>query len=100
MTSGRSALASEVAPLLAAGVRDFNLEVWTALVGPANLSVAAQARLNAEVSRIIRDTETREKLFNQGWQAVGSAPEGLVGRIRSESAILSGIINARGIKIE
>ncbi len=100
LTSGRSPLASEIAPLADAGVRDFNLEVWTALVGPANLSTAAQARLNAEVSNIIRDADTRQKLFNQGWQAVGTAPEGLSSRIKSETAIMGGIITTRNIKAE
>ena len=100
LTSGRSSLASEIAPLADAEIRDFNLEVWTALVGPANLSKAAQARLNAEVSKIIRDADTRQKLFNQGWQAVGTSPEGLVGRIKSETASVKDIIAMRGIKIE
>ena len=100
LTSGRSPLATEIAPLADAEIRDFNLEVWTALVGPANLSKAAQARLNAEVSKIIRDADTRQKLFNQGWQAVGTSPEGLVGRMKSETAIMGGIIAMRGIKIE
>ena len=100
LTSGRSALASEIPSLADAEVRNFNLEVWTALVGPANLSKAAQARLAKEVPAIIRDNETRQKLFNQGWQAVGTAPEGLVSRIRSETAIMGGIIATRGIKIE
>lgn len=100
LTSGRSALAAEIPSLADAGVRNFNLEVWTALVGPAKLSKAAQARLNQEVSRIIRDSDTRQKLFNQGWQAVGTSPEGLLSRIRSETAIMSSIIAMRGIKIE
>jgi tripartite-type tricarboxylate transporter receptor subunit TctC len=100
LTSGRSSLASEVPPLADADVRNFNLEVWTALVGPANLSAAAKARLDAEVSRIIRDADTRQKLFNQGWQAVGTSPEGLSSRIRSETAIMSGIIATSGIKLE
>ncbi|NQW94647.1 MAG: tripartite tricarboxylate transporter substrate binding protein [Polaromonas sp.] len=100
LTSGRSTLATEIAPLADAEIRDFNLEVWTALVGPASLSKTAQARLNAEVSKIIRDADTRQKLFNQGWQAVGTAPEGLVGRMKSETAIMGGIIAMRGIKIE
>ena len=100
LTSGRSPLASEIAPLADAEVRNFNLEVWTALVGPANLSKAAQARLNAEVSKIIRDADTRQKLFNQGWQAVGTSPEGLTSRIKSETAIMGGIIAMRGIKLE
>ncbi len=100
LTSGRSPLATEIAPLADAEVRNFNLEVWTALVAPANLSKAAQARLNAEVSRIIRDADTRQKLFNQGWQAVGTSPEGLTSRIKSETAIMSGIIAMRNIKLE
>ena len=100
LTSGRSALATEIAPLADADIRNFSLEVWTALVGPANLSKAAQAKLNAEVSKIIREADTRQKLFNQGWQAVGTSPEGLASRVKSETAILGGIIAMRGIKIE
>ena len=100
LTGGRSALAGEIPSLADADVRNFNLEVWTALVGPAKLSKAAQARLNQEVSRIIRDSDTRQKLFNQGWQAVGTSPEGLISRIRSETAIMGGIIAMRGIKVE
>ncbi|WP_332775526.1 Bug family tripartite tricarboxylate transporter substrate binding protein [Polaromonas sp.] len=100
LTSGRSALATEIPPLADAEVRNFNLEVWTALVGPAKLSKAAQARLNQEVSKAIRDNDTRQKLFNQGWQAVGTSPEGLLSRIRNETAIMGGIIAMRGIKVE
>jgi tripartite-type tricarboxylate transporter receptor subunit TctC len=100
LASGRSPLAGDIAPLADAGLRDVHLEVWTALVGPASLSPAARARLNAEVSRIIRDPETRQKLFAQGWQAVGTSPEGLSSRLRSEAALMSDIITTRGIKIE
>ena len=81
-------------------MKDFKLEVWTALVGPANLSPAAQARLALEVPRIIRDADTRQKLFNQGWQAMGTSPEGLRSRLKDETAILGNIIQTRGIKIQ
>lgn len=100
LTTGRSALVPEVAPLADAGVRDFKLEVWTALVGPASLSKAAQDRLNAEVPDLIRNAETRQKLFNQGWQAVGTSPDGLKSRVKEEASIMNGIISARGIKLE
>ena len=100
LTSGRSALATEIPSLADAEVRNFSLEVWTALVGPANLSKAAQTKLNAEVSKIIRDADTRQKLFHQGWQAVGTSPEGLTSRIKDETAIMGGIIAMRGIKVE
>jgi tripartite-type tricarboxylate transporter receptor subunit TctC len=100
LTSGRSALVPDVASLADAGLRDFNLEVWTALVGPASLSAAAQAKLATEVSKAIRDSETRQKLFNQGWQAVGTSPDGLKSRVKSEANIMGSIISMRGIKID
>ena len=100
LAGGRSSLAPEVPPLAEAGVQNVNLEVWNALIGPARLSKAAQARLAQEVPRIIRDADTRQKLFNQGWNAVGTSPEGLRTRIREESAILGNIIQTRNIKIE
>lgn len=100
LTSGRSALVPELAPLADAGLRDFNLEVWSALVGPASLSKAAQARLSVEVPKIIRSAETRQRLFNQGWQAVGTSPEGLKSRVREEAAIMSKIITSGGIRLE
>jgi tripartite-type tricarboxylate transporter receptor subunit TctC len=100
LTSGRSALVPELPSLNDAGLRDFNLEVWTALVGPANLSPAAQARLATEVSKAIRDNDTRQKLFNQGWQAVGTSAEGLKSRVKSEASIMGGIIAMRGIRVE
>lgn len=100
LAGGRSALVPEVPPLAEAGVRNVNLEVWTALIGPASLSKAAQMRLSQEVPRIMRDADTRQKLFNQGWQAVGTSPDGLKSRIKDEAAILGNIIQMRGIKIE
>ncbi len=100
LASGRSALVPEVAPLSDAGVKNINLEVWTALIGPARLSAAAKARLADVVPRIIRDADTQQKLFNQGWQAAGTSPEGLKARVKDEAALLGGIIQSRGIRLE
>ena len=100
LTGGRSLLAPDVPPLTEAGLKNVNLEVWTALIGPARLSRAAQVRLAQEVPRILRDEDTRQKLFAQGWQAVGTSPEGLSSRLKNETAILGNIIQTRGIKIE
>ncbi len=103
LTSGRSALVPEVAPLSdsgEAGLKNVDLEVWNALVGPANLSKAAQARLGFEVPRILRDPDVRQKLFSQGWQAVGTSPEGLSSRLRQETTLLGNIISTRGIRLD
>jgi tripartite-type tricarboxylate transporter receptor subunit TctC len=100
LTTGRSTLAPEIPSLAEAGVRDFNLDVWTALVGPATLSKAAQERLNAAVQTVMRSDEARQRLFSQGWQAVATSPEGLRTRVRAEAAQMSRIISQRGIKVD
>jgi tripartite-type tricarboxylate transporter receptor subunit TctC len=100
LTAGRSILVPNVPPLADAGVKDFTLEVWTALVGSAKLPPAAAARMARAVSEVARQPEARQRLFNQGWQAVGTAPEGLRLRVTDESAQLAKIIASRGIKGE
>ena len=100
LTSGRSTLAPNTPPLRDAGVQNLNLEVWNALVGPARLSPAAQARLAQVVPAILRDADTRQKLFNQGWQAVGSSAAVLTQRLQDENALLGNIVTLRGIKLE
>ncbi len=100
LAGGRSSLVPDIAPLADAGIKNVNLEVWNALIGPTRLPAAAQARLAAEVPRIIRDADTRQKLFSQGWNAVGTSPEGLKSRIREETAILRNIIQSRRILLE
>jgi tripartite-type tricarboxylate transporter receptor subunit TctC len=99
LTSGRSTLVPEIPSLAEAGVRDFNLEVWNALIGPANLSKAAQARITQELAVIMKQPEVRQRFFDQGWQAVGTSPDGLRARVKEEAAIMAKIIAANGIKL-
>ncbi len=100
LTGGRSTLVPELGALSEIGVKQFNLEVWTALIGPAQLSKAAQQRLAQEVPAVVRSATTHQRLFTQGWNAVGSSPEGLRRRVADESAILGGIIRSANIKTE
>jgi len=101
VTSGRSVLAPEVPPLADAGVKDFQLEVWTALVGPASLSKAAQSRLAQVLPAVLQNPETRQQLFNQGWQAPGTAsPAALQARVKEETKIMQNIISSQNIRIE
>ncbi|MCY1382531.1 hypothetical protein D9M69_705600 [compost metagenome] len=71
-----------------------------ALLGPANLSKTAQARISREIEIVMKDPDVRRKLFEQGWQAVGTSPDGMRTRVKEEAAIMSKIIATRGIKIQ
>lgn len=94
----RSSLVPELPTLREIGVTGTDLEVWTALVGPASLPKPVVAKLSSVVVDLLRQPETRSRLLNAGWQAAGTAPEGLANRMREDTALLGGIIRSRGIK--
>ena len=97
-SSGRSALVPELPSLAEAGVQGFNLEIWNAIAAPNSLPQPVVARLSALFSAIARAPEMRQKLFQQGWQVVGSSAEGLARRIQLDTALLGGVIALRGIQ--
>lgn len=96
----RSPLAPEIPSLLELGVRMDPLEVWTALVGPASLSRAAQDRIAREVPALLKEAELRQRLLAGGWDPQGSSGAALAARVRDETRIFAGIIQARGIRLE
>jgi len=99
-SAGRSTLAPGVPSLAEAGVKDFQLEIWNAVAGPASLPKPVVARLSALLSEIARSPEVRQRLFQQGWQVTGGTSEALALRIKSDTAVLGKIIRERGIKAE
>ncbi len=99
-SSGRSTLAPELPSLSDAGVKDFNLEIWNAVAAPASMPKAHIDKLAAAVSNIVRSPDMRQRLFLQGWQAVGSSPDALANRIRTDTQVLGNIIRAQQINAE
>lgn len=100
VASGRCILVPDVAPLSASGLSGVDLEVGTALVGPARLSAGAKERLAREIPRLAREEDLRQTLFRQGWQAVGGSPEALTGRVREEAATMRKIIAIPGVALD
>lgn len=96
-SSGRSLLVPEFPSLAEAGVKDFQLEIWTAAAGPASMPKPIVDRLSTLISEIARSPEVRQKLFQQGWQVAGTSSEGLANRVKADTALLGSVIRARGI---
>jgi tripartite-type tricarboxylate transporter receptor subunit TctC len=97
-SSGRSILTPDLPSLSEAGVKDFQLEIWNAVAAPVSMPAAQVSRLSAVISEIVRSSEIRGKIFQQGWQAVGSAPEGLKNRILADTQALGRIIKDQNIQ--
>ncbi|WP_090138624.1 tripartite tricarboxylate transporter substrate binding protein [Limnohabitans sp. DM1] len=98
-STGRSPVAAEVPSLSEIGVKDYQLEIWNAVAAPSSMPAAVSSKLSAVISEIVRAPEIRERLFQQGWQVVGSSPEGLRNRIESDTKALGDIIRSQKIEV-
>ena len=98
-SSGRSALVPDVPSLADAGVKNYQLEIWNAVAAPASMPAAHVQKLSAIVSEIVRSPDMRQRLFQQGWQVVGSSPEGLKNRIDADTQALGNIIRQQKIEL-
>ena len=96
--TGRSTLTPDIPSLSEAGVKNFQMEIFNAMAAPATMPTAHIQQLSVLVSDIVRAPEMRAKLFHQGWQVVGSSPEGLANRIASDTAALGHIIRSQKIE--
>ena len=93
----RSTLVPEIPSLAEAGIEDLNLEIWNAVAAPATMPKPVVARLSSLFSEITRSPDMRAKLFQQGWQAVGSSSEGLANRIQADAKTMGDVIRSARI---
>ncbi|MDD5029415.1 MAG: tripartite tricarboxylate transporter substrate binding protein [Rhodoferax sp.] len=96
-SSGRSTLLPDLPSMAEAGVVNFNLEIWNAMAAPKSLPKPVVARLSALISELARSPEIRQKLYQQGWQVVGSSPEGLANRIQADTQAFGAVIKTLGL---
>jgi tripartite-type tricarboxylate transporter receptor subunit TctC len=100
-SAGRSSLVPDVPALSETGLpglKGFQLEIWNAVAAPARMPAAHIQKVSAALVEIVRRPDMREKLFNMGWQVVGTSPEGLAKRIQADTAQMSRVIAAQGIQ--
>jgi tripartite-type tricarboxylate transporter receptor subunit TctC len=96
----RSMLASDLPTLRETGILGADVELWTALAGPASLPPAIREKLGAAIIEVVRAEETRQRLIAVGWQPSPSTADGLRIRMRSDMKTFGGIIMMRSIRAE
>jgi tripartite-type tricarboxylate transporter receptor subunit TctC len=91
----------DVPTVAESGFPGFEAPVWMALVVPARTPPEAVRRLHAELARIIRAPEMKEKLWDRQWiDPIGSTPEEAARVVREETAKWARIGRALGIALE
>jgi tripartite-type tricarboxylate transporter receptor subunit TctC len=99
-----SAKATDLLPnvpsLAEVGVKDYEAELWWAVIAPAGLPPVVAAKINADVTRIVKSPTMQQRLVAQGARPIGSTPDELTAFMQAESAKWARVIKDAGIKGE
>ena len=96
----RSPILADVPTLAESGFPGFDMVSWQGLVAPAGTPKPIIDKLNAELARVLKTPEMRDKMFGLGTEVVANTPEQFAQYIRDETAKWSKIVKAAGIKLE
>lgn len=96
----RSPLLPDVPTMAEQNVTGFETNYWYGVLGPAGMPKPIVTRLNREVVKIVRTPEFKQKMIEQGAEAVGNTPEEFAKIIKSDLAKWTKLVNDAGIKTE
>ena len=96
----RAASLPDVPAIAEAGVPGYETIQWSAVLAPARIPRAIVTRLNAEIDRILKVEEIRQRLANLGVEAAGGSPGQFAAYLREEIAKWSRLIKETGLRVE
>jgi tripartite-type tricarboxylate transporter receptor subunit TctC len=82
------------------GLVDHESEIPNGVMVPARTSATIVQRLYKEVTAIVAQPDTRERIVGLGYTVISSTPEQFAAQIRNEVAKWSKVIKSAGIKAE
>lgn len=97
-STGRSSLVPHLPSLSELGVPGIQLEIWNAVAAPARMNPAHIRQVSVALAEIVRRPSVREQIFAQGWQVVGTSPEGLAHRVRVDTQRMREVIERNNIR--
>jgi tripartite-type tricarboxylate transporter receptor subunit TctC len=100
-TRNRTAAAPDI-PTVAEELNlpDYEVDSWCAMFAPAKTPAAIVARMQRDVARVVLLPEVKQKLLEQGADAVGSSAEELDHVVKSEIKRWAEVIREAKIKLE
>lgn len=97
--SARTALLPDLPTIAEAGYPAYEMSTWFGLAVPKGTPAAAIERLNAEIARIVEDSELRRRFALLGMELRSSAPADLMTLAARERGKWREIIAAQGIRL-
>jgi tripartite-type tricarboxylate transporter receptor subunit TctC len=96
----RSGVLPGVPTVHESGLSGYEVSAWFGIFAPAGLPTAVTQRLNAEVVRVMRLAEVRERLAGQGAEPMASSADAFAEYVRMELTKWSGVVQAAGMRSE
>ena len=99
-TAKRSRVAEDIPTLAQAGVPGYDANAWFGVFAPAGTPDAVIARLQSEISKIVKIPEIRDRFLALGAEPVGSTPEQFAAFYRAEVLKWAKVVKDSGAQID
>ncbi len=98
--AARSPAAPELPTVAESGMPGYQVYEWNAIFAPAGTPAAIVNRLQAEIAKVVRIPEVRDRMLALGGEIVASSPADLGAWVREQSASWAKVVRAANIKLE
>jgi tripartite-type tricarboxylate transporter receptor subunit TctC len=95
----RVAISPETPTIRESGVKDFDVNPWWGIFGPAGLSQSIVTKINSDVAEILKTPDFQEVLAKQGGTSLTSSPEEFGNLLRKDIAKWAKTVKAAGVKM-
>ena len=99
-TPQRTDAAPGVPTMKEAGLKEFELVLYTGVLGPRGVPAAIVDRVNAEFAKAVQLPEIQKVYARVGAAPVSSTPEAFAAHIKSEMAKLGKLVQLSGARID
>ena len=96
----RSAGVPDVPTVAESGFPGFDASSWFGLTGPAGLPRDVTLKISADIARVLKQPEMRERFIGQGADPIGSTPEEFGTHMKNETAKWARLVKASGEKAD
>ena len=99
-TAKRVDAAPEVPTMIESGLRDFEIVLYSGILGPKGMDRALVRRINAEFAKVLQAPEIRNVYDKIGADPIAMTPEAFEKATQAEIAKLAPIVKASGAKVD
>lgn len=99
-SSKRSAIFPELPTIAETGLTGYVVDNWYGVAAPAKTPREVVMRLNSEIARALKAPEVRDRLRQDGSEAVGNGPDDMTAIVRKDLERWRKYVKEAGIKVE